>query len=230
MPVFIIECWNIILAWTFSVSLLYLSLIAVVSFVFCFHRGFRNSRSEVFCKKSVLKNFAKFIGKHLCRSLFFTKVAGLRSATLLKKRLWHTGVFLRIFAKMFKNSYFKEQRQWLLLKFLFNLFAEWSTCLERRYCTLFHRTCHLLELSNCSPVIYSTLKPVLIMECWNVILPWFFSVSFLYVNLSAVGKFCVFVPLSFVVIFLCFVNFFFRVSPHKILRALLFRFICFHLG
>ena len=44
---------------------------------------------EVFYKKEVLKNFVKFIAKHLCQSLFFTKVAGLRAATLLKKRLWH---------------------------------------------------------------------------------------------------------------------------------------------
>ena len=28
-------------------------------------------------KVSVLKNLAKFIGKHLCQSLFFNKVAGL---------------------------------------------------------------------------------------------------------------------------------------------------------
>ena len=30
------------------------------------------------CEKSVLKNFAKFAEKHLCQSLFFNKVAGLR--------------------------------------------------------------------------------------------------------------------------------------------------------
>ena len=30
----------------------------------------RSSRSEVFCEKSALKNFAKFTGKHLCRCLF----------------------------------------------------------------------------------------------------------------------------------------------------------------
>ena len=34
-------------------------------------------------KKGVLRNFAKFIGKHLRRSLFFNKVAGLRPATSL---------------------------------------------------------------------------------------------------------------------------------------------------
>ena len=40
-------------------------------------------------KKGVLKNFAKFTGKHLWQSLFYNKVAGLTPATLLKKRLWH---------------------------------------------------------------------------------------------------------------------------------------------
>ena len=42
----------------------------------------RSSRLEVFCKNV----FAKFIGKHLCWSLFFNKVAGLQA---LKKRLQH---------------------------------------------------------------------------------------------------------------------------------------------
>ena len=46
---------------------------------------FRSSHPEVFCKKDVLKNFAKFTGKHLRQSLFFNKVAGLRPATLLKR-------------------------------------------------------------------------------------------------------------------------------------------------
>ena len=40
---------------------------------------------EVFRKKGVLKNFAKFTEKHLRQSLFFIKVACLRPATLLKK-------------------------------------------------------------------------------------------------------------------------------------------------
>ena len=37
----------------------------------------KSSRPEVFCEKCVLRNFAKFTGKHLCRSLFFNKVARL---------------------------------------------------------------------------------------------------------------------------------------------------------
>ena len=51
----------------------------------------RSSHPDVFCKKGVLRNFAKSTGKHLCQSLFFTKVAGLRpkACNLIKKRLWH---------------------------------------------------------------------------------------------------------------------------------------------
>ena len=49
----------------------------------------KSSLSEVLCKNGVLKNFANFTGKHLSRSLIFSKVAGLRPAFLLKKRLQH---------------------------------------------------------------------------------------------------------------------------------------------
>ena len=31
---------------------------------------FRSTRLEVFCRKNVLRNFAKFTGKHLCQNLF----------------------------------------------------------------------------------------------------------------------------------------------------------------
>ena len=48
------------------------------------------SRPDVFCKKDVLKNFAKFTAKHLYWSLFSIKVAGLRPANLLKNRLRHS--------------------------------------------------------------------------------------------------------------------------------------------
>ena len=40
-------------------------------------------------RKGVLKNFAKFTEKHLFQVLFYEKVAGPESATLLKKRLWY---------------------------------------------------------------------------------------------------------------------------------------------
>ena len=52
---------------------------------------FRSSHQRCSVNKAVYKNFAKFAGKHLCWSLFFNKVAGLR----LKKRdslceIWKT--------------------------------------------------------------------------------------------------------------------------------------------
>ena len=42
-----------------------------------------------FSVKTVLRNFVKFTGKHLCQRLVFNNIAGLRPATLLKKRIWH---------------------------------------------------------------------------------------------------------------------------------------------
>ena len=56
----------------------------------------------MFFKIGVLKNSAIFTGKHLCCSLFFDKVAGLRPGTLIKKRLQH-----RCFLWILQN--FKEQ-------------------------------------------------------------------------------------------------------------------------
>ena len=38
----------------------------------------RSSHRRCSVRKSVLRNFTKFTGKHMCQSLFFNKVAGLR--------------------------------------------------------------------------------------------------------------------------------------------------------
>ena len=48
---------------------------------------FKSSHQRYSLKKAVLRNFANSTGKHMCQSLFFNKVAGLRPGTLLKKRL-----------------------------------------------------------------------------------------------------------------------------------------------
>ena len=53
------------------------------------------------------RNFAKITGKHLCQSLFFNKVAGLRPATLLEKRLWHWCFHVN-FAKSLRTPFFTE--------------------------------------------------------------------------------------------------------------------------
>ena len=68
---------------------------------------FRSNCPEVFCKQSVLRNFAKFTGKHLCQRLFFNKVAGLRPVTLLKKSLWHRCFHVN-FAKFLRAHFSTE--------------------------------------------------------------------------------------------------------------------------
>ena len=78
---------------------------------------YRSSRPEVFCRRGILRNFAKFTGKNLCQSLFFNKVADLRPATLLKKKLWHR-CFPADFAKFLRTPICTEHLQWLLLKFI----------------------------------------------------------------------------------------------------------------
>ena len=81
----------------------------------------RSSHPEVFCKKGVLRNFAKFTGKHLRQRLFFNKVAGLRPAFLLKKRLWQR-FFPVNFVKFLRTPFFMERFWWLLLNhFLYSL-------------------------------------------------------------------------------------------------------------
>ena len=69
----------------------------------------------MFCEKGVPRNFAKFLGKHLCQCLFFNKVAGFSLFFLLKKRLWHW-CFPVNFAKFRRTLFLPEHRRWLLLK------------------------------------------------------------------------------------------------------------------
>ena len=58
-------------------------------------------------KEVFLKILQKFKGKHLCESLSFNKVACLRPATLLKKKLWHRS-FPVNFAKFLRALVLKE--------------------------------------------------------------------------------------------------------------------------
>ena len=79
---------------------------------------FRSRHRRCSVKIGVFRNFAKFAGKHLCQILFFNKVAGLKRATLLKKRFWYR-CFPVNFAK-FLISPFLQNTSWrLLLKGLF---------------------------------------------------------------------------------------------------------------
>ena len=46
-----------------------------------------SSRSEVFCRKGVLRNFTKFTRKHLYQSLFFSKFVGVSLTKDVKERI-----------------------------------------------------------------------------------------------------------------------------------------------
>ena len=67
---------------------------------------YRSIRPEVFFKIDVRTDFAKFTGKHLCQGLCFTKVPGLRPATLFKKKNPGQLFFCQIW--IFENTYFEE--------------------------------------------------------------------------------------------------------------------------
>ena len=77
---------------------------------------FRSSRPEVFCKKGVLWNFAKFIGKYLCQSLFLINLQAA-PATLLKMRPW--GRYFPVdFAKFLRTPFLQNYSGRLLLTIL----------------------------------------------------------------------------------------------------------------
>ena len=50
----------------------------------------RSRHQSCTVRKGVLRNFVQFTGKHLCQSLFFDKVEGLKPTNVLEKRLWHS--------------------------------------------------------------------------------------------------------------------------------------------
>ena len=71
-------------------------------------RGVQKQPLEVFCKKVVLRNFAKFTRKHLRQRLFFNKIAG-RLAILLRT------CFPVNFAKFLRTLFLKSTPGRLLL-------------------------------------------------------------------------------------------------------------------
>ena len=69
----------------------------------------KSSHPEVFCKKSVLKNFGKFTGKHLCQ------------------RFWYR-CFPVSFAIFLRTPFFIKHLRWLLLnKFIISCHCDKST-------------------------------------------------------------------------------------------------------
>ena len=110
------HCYHGVIRFTFTFFLIISTTTVNISDV-CF--GFklkrpqriRSSHQSCFIIKGVLRNFAKFTGKHLCQSLFFNKVAGL---SFWKERLWHK-CFHEDFVKFLRTSFLQNTSGQLLL-------------------------------------------------------------------------------------------------------------------
>ena len=97
-------------------NLLYVSILETMnrkSHIVLYISRTRSSHQRCSTRKDVPKNSAKFIGKHLCQSLLFNRVAGglffnnvtdLRPVTLFKKRLWYR-YFPVNFAKFLRTPF-----------------------------------------------------------------------------------------------------------------------------
>ena len=146
-----------------------------------------SSRLGVFCKKDVLKCFAKFTGKHLCQNLFFDKVAGLRLGTSLKRRLCY-GCFPVNFGKFLRTLFFIEHLLWLLLnrsiievvgfgtkhcvkkcpysEFSCTYFPVFGLNMERYYLSIFIRMRENTGQKNSEYGHFSRSKSILVYKMW----------------------------------------------------------------
>ena len=84
-----------------------------------------STHPDIICKESVLWNFAKFTGKHLCWSFFFIKVAEPddaepgEPAVLLMYLFFYEFMYLCFpmnFKKLLITTFCAENSRWLLLK------------------------------------------------------------------------------------------------------------------
>ena len=76
----------------------------------------RSSCPEVFCKKGIFRNFAKFTRKHLCQSLSSNRVAGWGLQLYKKETL--TQMFFCEFCEIFKTTFFYKIPQLAVSDFL----------------------------------------------------------------------------------------------------------------
>lgn len=75
---------------------------------------YRGSHPEAFCRKGVTKIFWKFIGTHLCRSLFSTKMQACTK--LLYHKTGFNDCALLSILKFSRTSFSLNTFQWLLLR------------------------------------------------------------------------------------------------------------------
>ena len=97
----------------------------------------------MFCEKGVLRNFAKFAGKHLCQSLFFNKVAGgadNKGFTSVPSKVSRNVTVLKKFWKLsgLKENKISLREHFVTVDFLgvqLNISPKQSSYFSKRLCT-----------------------------------------------------------------------------------------------
>ena len=132
----------------------------------------RSNRPDVFGKKGVLRNFAKFSGKHLCQSLVFNKFVGLRPTTLFKKRLWQR-CFPVNFGKFLRTPFCIEHLWWLPLNYAVKPMYE-SVMNDGSKCNGYHDLHGLRSTRGRFPINKGVLKNFAMFTgkhlCWSLFL------------------------------------------------------------
>ena len=132
---------------------------------------FQKQPPELFYKKSVLRYFTKFTGKHLCHGLFLNKAAGLRPATLLKKKLWYRCLPVN-FVKLLRTLFLQDTSGRLLLCFEHaQIFHNFTFTYHLRYymimiiveavnnvLTSYIRLCNYVKLNSNEPIKVAHLQ------------------------------------------------------------------------
>ena len=94
-----------------AITTVFQDFVKFCTFVCPFSEKSKSCHWEVFCKKDILRNFAKFTRNHLCQRLFLSKVGGLGHRHSLCHRYFPVN-----FVKFLRTPIFIEQLWWLLLK------------------------------------------------------------------------------------------------------------------
>ena len=126
----------------------------------------RRSHRRCSIKKGVLRNFAKFTGKHLCQSFFLNKLQA-RPVTLLRKRLWHR-CFLVNFAKFLRTPSLRNTFGRLLSDLYF--FQKFFKLSKNLHCFLFYKNMNSGIVSDifekiCSFFETLVFRKIILLNC-----------------------------------------------------------------
>ena len=109
---------------------------------------FRSSHQRCPIIKGVLRNFSKFIGKHLWQVSFLKKLQAWAYLTLLTKRLWHT-CFPVIFSKFLRTIFLQNTSGRLLIWGVLSLWSVYT-------CTRGHsKSCQTHEMELFMKIIFA---------------------------------------------------------------------------